>query len=322
MPINGREPKSWFESQEDLKKEFSLLQKDIMRFKSGALLWIEDKYPNAIRLHPLYKILFSKLDFPPNMKEVVDEYYKLLDHCKENCPELYEMEMKESKSLVFEKTIQPMNILVEKNASVKYLNKQLVKQAKIVKKYQESLIKSPQKLQSRDGVIEQEMKEMLKESAELKEIFGKMYLKDEKAKVYRFLRLIKDIDSFHIIFVKFLERMYFILKRDNRDYENTKKSYIMVNPKVYDPKTRDKLKSFLKQELSQKFPLLSNYSLTIFKYNKFRLLEAHDNPKLTISNGIAFIEKPGTSKVIEMNLEEVGRVIQTYSYFIRALNFY
>ena len=80
----------------------------------------------------------------------------------------------------------------------------------------------------------------------------------------------------------------------------------MVNPKVYDPKTRDKLKSFLKQKLSQKFPLLSNYSLTIFKYNKFRLLEAHENPKLTISNGIAFIVKPGTSKVIEMNLEEVG----------------
>ena len=230
--------------------------------------------------------------------------------------------MKESKSLVFEKTIQPMNILVEKNASVKYLNKQLVKQAKIVKKYQESLIKSPQNQKSRDGAIEQEMKEMLKESAELKEIFGKMYLKDEKAKVYRFLRLIKDIDSFHIIFVKFLERMYFILNRDNRDYENSKKSYIMVNPKVYDPKTRGKLKSFLKQELSQKFPLLSKYSLTIFKYNKFRLLEAHENPKLTISNGIAFIAKPGTSKVIEMNLEEVGSIIQTYSYFIRSLNLY
>ena len=161
MPSNRSETKRWFESLNDLKKEFALLQKDIIKFKAGALLWVKDKYPNAIRLHPLYKVFFGRLDFPPNMKEVVDEYYKLLDRCKENCPEFYEMEMKESKSLVFEKTIQPMNFLVEKDASVKYLNEQLRKQAKVITTYQESLIKSPQKLQSRDNTFEQKMKEML-----------------------------------------------------------------------------------------------------------------------------------------------------------------
>lgn len=256
------------------------------------------------------------------MKEVVDEYYKLLDNCKKNNPQMYDMEIKESKLLVFEKTIQSMDILVEKDASVKYLNEQLIDQAKTIKNYQESVLKSPWELQSLNKSFAPKMKNINKEAAELKELFNKMYLKDEKAKVYRLLRLIKDIDSFHIHFVKFLERIYFVLKRNNRDYENSKKAYITINPKTYYPRTRDSLKSFLKQELSQKYPLLSEYLLKIFKYNKFRLLEAHENPEVRVSGEIAYVAKPGTKKEIEMNLEEVGKIIRTYSFFIQALNFY
>jgi len=96
----------------------------------------------------------------------------------------------------------------------------------------------------------------------------------------------------------------------------------MINPKKHEPKTRVRLKSFLKQELNQEFALLSNYLLKIFKYNKFRLLEAHENPEVTILGEVAYIAKPGTTKEIKMNLKEVGKMVKTYSFFIKALKLY
>ena len=96
----------------------------------------------------------------------------------------------------------------------------------------------------------------------------------------------------------------------------------MINPKVYEPKTRDRLKSFLKQELNQNYRFLSDYSLKIFKYNKYRILEAHENPKVRFSGDVAYIAKPGTTKEIQMNLKQVGAIIRTYSFFIYALRIY
>jgi peptidase E len=72
--------------------------------------------------------------------------------------------------------------------------------------------------------------------------------------------------------------------------------------------------------MKQKYPKLSEYLLSMFKYNKYRIIEAHDIPKIRISNGIAYIPVSGTKKEVEMNLEEIKTMLNTYSYFIKALN--
>ncbi|GAH81266.1 unnamed protein product, partial [marine sediment metagenome] len=38
------------------------------------------------------------------------------------------------------------------------------------------------------------------------------------------------------------------------------------------------------------------------------------------SDGIAYIPLTGTKKEVEMNLEEIKSILNTYSYFVRALN--
>ena len=52
--------------------------------------------------------------------------------------------------------------------------------------------------------------------------------------------------------------------------------------------------------MKQTYPKLSEYLLSMFKYNKYRKIEAHDIPKIRMSNGIAYIPVSGTNKEGEM----------------------
>ena len=72
--------------------------------------------------------------------------------------------------------------------------------------------------------------------------------------------------------------------------------------------------------MKQTYPKLSEYLLSMFKYNKYRKIDAHEVPKIRMSNGVAYIPISGTKKEVEMNLEEIKTILSTYSYFIRALN--
>lgn len=56
--------------------------------------------------------------------------------------------------------------------------------------------------------------------------------------------------------------------------------------------------------------------LEMFKLNKYRIIEAHDNPVVRISNGNAYITKLGTEKEVEMKMTEI---MNTYIFFIKAL---
>ena len=72
--------------------------------------------------------------------------------------------------------------------------------------------------------------------------------------------------------------------------------------------------------MKQKYPKLSEYLLSMFKYNKYRKIDAHEVPKIRMSNGIAYIPLSGTNQEVKMNLEKIKTMLNTYSYFIRALN--
>jgi len=374
---------------EKIKIEIKNVQEDFKNHKSGVLLWAEEAYPNYMLLiSALFGSAFDSLtsSFLPGMKEVVDEYFNFHDEVKAKNSKLYQEEIEESNKLFFNKTIQPMDILVAKDAYIKNFNRKFSEGLRIystqVQDYSEKVrpiltsfgkqIKEKSNLLAREGELDLELKEinldrdditsvddafgqleeqlktypkkfqniikigketyeklleiqketlsyvpeLNKEFRNLTEDFMEIYSADDPSWVYQRLSLIKDIDSFHIQFTKFITRLFHILSYDNRDY--LKK--IVINPKKHYYDTRDKLKKILKREINQRFPKLSDYLLSIFKYNKYRKIEAHQVPIIRISDGIAYIFDSGTNKEVKMNLEEIQTMINTYSYFIKALN--
>lgn len=123
-------------------------------------------------------------------------------------------------------------------------------------------------------------------------------------------------NSFNIKFTKFLNRLFHILSFKNRNYK------IHYQIGKYYHQERSNLKKFLSLNLKRKCPNLANFLLQYFKYNKFRRLEAHEIPdKIKLSNDkkIAYIPKTGDSPEIQMDVEEIRSVINTYCFFIDAI---
>ncbi len=113
-----------------------------------------------------------------------------------------------------------------------------------------------------------------------------------------------------------MARLFHILTNGDRDFR--KKSYMQINPQWIDPKTRNKLKKFLDLEMKTKYPELSKYLHSMFNYNKYRKLDAHENPIVRFTNSIAYFTKPGKQEV-EMDLNEITKITNIYSYFIESL---
>ena len=110
--------------------------------------------------------------------------------------------------------------------------------------------------------------------------------------------------------------MYHILSSKNRNY----KIYYQIGR--YHRQERNKLKSYLSLELKKLYPNLANFLLHCFKYNKFRRIEAHEIPdKIKLSNDkrIAYIPKTGPPPEIQMDIEEIRSILDTYCFFIDAI---
>ena len=133
------------------------------------------------------------------------------------------------------------------------------------------------------------------------------------------LGLIKDVDSFHIDFTKFIARLYHIISFNNRNFVEENPP-ILIKPKKNYPETRNKLIKLFKREMKGKYPNLSDYLLSMFEYNKYRKIEAHENPIVRIEKGIAYFSVKGTNEEVEMNLGDIQKILRTYSFFIKALN--
>lgn len=376
--------------QENVKIEREKFQEDFKKHGSGLLLWAKEEYPNSMLLSSVfYGGIFDKLinTFLPGMKKVVDEYFTLHNDVKNRNSELYEEELKESNELVFEKTIQPMDLLVAKDPYIKKINRKfsgslktlkpqmqdyndkllseltsykekikeqsdtlsqmedldsklkdlksgkvslskLIESAAYLKKVGDQLKSISQDFQNIIKKPVKKIKELHKETLpdlpklnrEFKSIIDDLketYKVNDPSWAHQRLLLIKDVDSFHIHFTKFIARLLHILGHDNRDYAKNKPQIL---PKKHHPGVRNKLKQILKLEMTHKYPKLSEYLLSMFNYNKYRMIEAHEIPKIRLSNGIAYIPVSGTNNEVEMNLEEIKKILNTYSYFIRALN--
>jgi len=162
----------------------------------------------------------------------------------------------------------------------------------------------------------------LKKMEDLKILLLKAYISDPSKIIYDYITLLKDIDSYNIQFTKFLQRLYSILIYGNRDYKNNVNCYYLVKPRKYDNQTRNKLKVFLKKELSTLCPKLSNFLLNCFNYNQFRRLEAHEIPdkiKISKDGKYALIPQTGSNPDLKMNIGETIKIINTFCFFIDSL---
>lgn len=201
---------------------------------------------------------------------------------------------------------------IEKASSVSNALQQLKKLPKNLQKLRrisKDINKRRKKIQKKSLSNISELDEKFKN---LTEQFFEIYGADETLWVYLRLLQIKEVDSFHIHFTKFVARLFHILSKNNNNYA----IYI---EKEHHRDTRRMLKSILEHKINKKYPKLSNYLRSMFNYNKYRRIEAHHAPRVRFSNEIAYISIPGTEKEVAMNLKEINGIIKTYSYFIEAL---
>jgi len=205
----------------------------------------------------------------------------------------------------------------------KILEKENLKLDKIIEKFKIKSQEIANAIQKENEENNQFFGEVSERMENIKILSLKVLGNNQIKLIYAYIILIKDIDSYNIQFVKFLLRLYHILIKNNRDFKADKNCFFLISPKKFDFKTRENLKKFLAMSLRKKFPQLSNFLIKCFKYNKFRRLDAHEIPdiiKISNDNEVAYIPQTGNKEDLKMNIELIKTMINTYSFFIEALN--
>lgn len=161
----------------------------------------------------------------------------------------------------------------------------------------------------------------VKISEQYKTTFTLLKAGEETRIVYSLIENIKGIDSFHLIFVQFIRRLYHVLEQGNRSYMNDRNCYYTINPRGHDPRLRDKLKDFLDQGLAPGYPELAGFLKECFNFNYLRRIDAHQTPKLEkVEPGDNYkILQAGKDPVI-IDVWELLRFSLSYGYFIDALD--
>jgi len=377
----------------NLSNESEVYRLDYEKHKTGVFLWWNEEYPTLIKF---LNLLFKKqvnFQFPcyENMKLVVKDYYSLINNVKNLNSTIFNKELMESIELVFEKNINPINILQKKDPFIKLINDELKAYVKKTvpnlndyfkqispefKKYMDSIIsllkeqisshvnnlikgfRGEMKQQDLLNKVNEEnenftelinqhsqifkslMKKIQKDTKVRKQdillyseeletshklIIEKKIFQDHYIQIRNSIMLVKDIDSFNIHFCKFINRLYHILTKNNRNYKDKASCYFNIKPEPYNFKTRNKLKQFISGQLKTNFPSLTAFLLKGFKFNEIRKLEAHEIPdkiKLSDDKKIAFISQTGNVPDFRMDLENANKFVNSYCFFIDALGLY
>lgn len=326
---------------ENLNAELEIFQEDLKNYGLGVLLWLDGRYPSVVLMYSMLGFNFNNMNLRSNMRLVVNEYYKFLADVRgENQLELFNNEMDTSKEMIFANEVQPKD-LSSKDVYVNYLRERYTKNiqalAPQIKAYSEILTSEIKEFENFDmkNLIKVlffilKIKRIKKRSMPtLNEITADVYEMTEEAKriynenlsiAYNMLTLISSIDSFNIDFAKFVARLFKIKSKGNGNVKY--EPFIQINPKQYDPKTRKKLKNFLDLTMKSEYPKLSAYIRSMFNYNKYRILEAHKNPKVRkVCDGKAYFMRTGKADLV-MDLNEIMRETKTYEYFIDSLHLF
>ena len=298
--------------QEEMKEsnelvfEKTIQPMDFLVAKDPFIKNINRKFSGSLKtLKPQMQDYYEKLD--PELTSSGEKF-------KELSKSLPQKEEFDSKLREFKSNKGSFSKLIESAAYLKQIGEQLQSFSQNFQNINEETSKKIKELQKETLP---DLPKLNKEFKNIAENIKEIYDVNDPSWAHQRLLLIKDIDSFHIHFTKFIARLLHILSHNNRNYA---KKNPQINLEKHSPDTRDKLKQILKREMKQKYPNLSEYLLSMFNYNKYRKIDAHNIPKIRMSNGIAYIPVIGTKKEVEMNLEEIKNILYTYSYFIRALN--
>lgn len=315
-----------------LKEDLELFLEDIKAYGSGVLLWLKDRYSNIILMYSLGGYDLNNIHVRPNMKVVVNEYYRFINDIN---PLLATKEMEESYKLLFAGEVQPKN-LSTKSPFINHLTAKFIQNmqnlAPQIEVYSERLIreleiiynKNPSTILIKFIPLLFKIKKLKKKSfltldkiaidvKGISEDFKRVF-DNNTAIAYLCLNLVIGIDSFNIEFTKFLARLYNNLIKETEPICH--ESHLKV--KGYDPNIRKILKSFLEDDLKENYPNLSKYIRSMFDYNKFRILGTHRNPKVRFKNGKAFFFRSGKPE-LEMDLNEIFKEVNTYGFFIDSL---
>lgn len=314
-----------------LTDELDFFIKDLKAYGSGGLLWFNDCYPNIILMYSLVGFNLNKIHVRPNMKAVVDDYYRFINDLD---PELKTKEINESFKLLFVGEVQPKN-LSAKDPFINYLMTRFIQNMQNlspqIETYSKYLISELQVIKSKNLLklipLLSKIKRYKKKSFQtldeialdvkgIGEDFKRVY-DNNTAIAYLCLNLIIGIDSFNLEFTKFLARLYNILIKGTEPISH--ESHLKV--KGYDRKVRKKLKAFLEDDLQVNYPNLSSYIRSMFNYNRYRILGSHRNPKVRFKNGKAYFFRSGKSE-LEMDLKEIFKEVKTYGYFIDSLRIF
>ncbi|MFX1238655.1 MAG: hypothetical protein ACFE8P_13180, partial [Promethearchaeota archaeon] len=144
-----------------------------------------------------------------------------------------------------------------------------------------------------------------------------VYTLDATATIRDYLDYAEKLDSFNIMFVKYINRLFHILKYNDKNF----KKHCQIGE--YTHKERFYLKNFVSKALKKDYPHLARFLLKSFKLNKYRRVKAHENPeKIEISEDKkkAFISTVGSTRDIEMDIDEIKTLVFTYCFFIDALD--
>jgi len=335
------------------RKNFRL---DLEKFRFGVYLWCEELYPNISKILKSLNWLPSIFKIK-NPKEIINEYFQLIESAQNNNPTLIQEEINETKQKFFDSTINPIYILIKKYnleqqiydetielvalflSYLPLLKEAIEKFTKIMRRQAATLKVKSQRMKKSSKIrkttkilnkIKKEFEETVspetfKKAEEITDL-GKKILNDlnkttyfpEKV-IYRKLNLIKDLDAFNIDFVKYICRLNFILKNGTREYPN--------NIKIdYTHSKRSKLQTLLKSEISLHYPLLSDFlcKFLILLVNS-RNIEAHSTPdNFKFSKNGKFVSIPikGTNKYFIWKLSTIKKIILTYQAFVDSLGIY
>lgn len=180
-------------------------------------------------------------------------------------------------------------------------------------------------IQKDTKVRKQDMLLYSKELETSHKLIEKGIFQDHIRDVRNSIMLIKDIDSFNIHFCRFINRIFHILTKYNRNYKDNPNCYINIKPKPFNFKTRKKLEKFISDQLKINYPKLATFLLKGFNFNEIRKLEAHEIPdkiKLSDDKKIGFIPQTGDVPDMRMDLDNIDKFINSYCFFIDALGLY
>ena len=220
----------------DLKKVKSQgvkFLKDVSTFESAILLWAKEEYPDYMLfissfIGPVFLQVSSSM--LPGMKKVVDKYFAFNDEVKTKNIELYNEELEESNEMFFQKTIQPMDLLVAKDPFIKKVNQNLIGILNILKPQIQEYSERVLPIMKSAGEKIKEETEKAPQEEDLNQVIDK--IKSSKGSFTKLIESLNDFKKLGEELKKYPQELRKIMEDTNIKIDEIKSETIPDLPKL------------------------------------------------------------------------------------------